>query len=128
MKSISIPFGFNGGRVSTTTDPDTIVRQKVIDVLMTNRYERMGVPNYGAGVQGLLFEPIDELVVSDFKLDAIAEIHRRVNNVTIHDIVVEESFIDETEVTVTVYYALPLSETKTLTLTLTESLTEESAF
>jgi phage baseplate assembly protein W len=127
MRSISIPFGFNGGRVSTTTDPDTIARQKIIDVMLTNRFERMGVPNYGAGVQGLLYEPIDSLVTSDFKLDAIAEIHRRVKDVTIHDIVVEESFIEESEVRVTVYYALPLSQTRTLVFTLPDVLTEESA-
>jgi len=127
MKSISIPFSIAGGRVSTTSNIDTIIRQKIIDVLLTNRYERMGIPNYGAGVNGLLYETIDELIVSDFKLDAIAEIHRRVRDVTIHDIVVNQSFTDETELYVTVYYALPLSKTDSLTITLTDVLTEESA-
>lgn len=127
MKSIAIPFGFDGGKVSSTTDQDTIVRQKIIDVLMTNRFERMGVPNYGAGVQGLVFDTIDELVAADFKLDAIAEIHRRVKDVTIHDITVEESFIEETEVKVTVLYALPLSSMNSLVFFLSDTLTEESA-
>jgi len=126
MKNISVPFRFSGGKVAATTDYDAIARQKIIDVLTTSPYERFGVPNYGAGIRGLLFEPIDELIESDFKLDAIAEVHRRVSGVTIHDIRVKQDPIDESVAQVFVYYALPLSPVKTLTFTITESLTEES--
>lgn len=126
MKNISVPFRFSGGKVAATTDYDAIARQKIIDVLTTSPYERFGVPNYGAGIRGLLFEPIDELIESDFKLDAIAEVHKRVSGVTIHDIRVRQDPIDESVAQVFVYYALPLSPVKTLTFTITESLTEES--
>lgn len=126
MKNISVPFRFSGGKVAATTDYDAIAKQKIIDVLTTSPYERFGVPNYGAGIRGLLFEPIDELIESDFKLDAIAEVHKRVSGVTIHDIRVKQDPIDESVAQVFVYYALPLSPVKTLTFTITESLTEES--
>ena len=126
MKNISVPFRFSGGKVAATTDYDAIARQKIIDVLTTSPYERYGVPNYGAGIRGLLFESIDELIESDFKLDAMGEVHRRVSGVTIHDIRVRQDPIDESVAQVFVYYALPLSPVKTLTFTITESLTEES--
>jgi phage baseplate assembly protein W len=126
MKNISIPFQFSGGRVGATTDVDSIARQKIIDVLTTIPHERFGTPNYGAGIKGLLFEPIDELVEADFKTDAITEVHRRVSGVTIHDIRVQQNFVDESTADVFVYYSLPLSPVQTLTFTITATLTEES--
>lgn len=126
MRSISVPFRFSGGRVVATRNYDSIVRQKIIDVLTTSPAERMGLPNYGANIYGLLFEPIDSLIESDFKTDAIIEIQDRVSGVTIHDIRITQSDLSESTAEVTVYYSLPLSPAQTLTFTVTNQLTEES--
>ena len=126
MKSISIPFRFTGGRVSTTRNYDAIVRQKIIDVLVSSPPERMGLPNYGANLYSLLFEPIDELVEADFKTDAILEIQDRVSGVTIHDIVIKQNSTSESTADIFVYYSLPLSPAQTLVFTITTQLTEES--
>jgi len=128
MKNISVPFRFSGGKVAATTDYDAIARQKIIDVLTTSPYERFGVPNYGAGIRGLLFESIDELVESDFRLDAITEVQNRVSGVTVHDIRIRQSELDESTANVHVLYSLPLSSAQTLTFTITSLLTEESTF
>ena len=126
MKNIAVPFRFDGGRVGTTTNPDTVARQKIIDVLTTSHYERLGLPSYGAGIRGLLFEPIDSLVEADFKIDAINEVHNRVSGVTIHDIRIKQSDIEESTAEIFVYYSLPLSPIQVLSFVLTETLTEES--
>jgi phage baseplate assembly protein W len=128
MRSISSPFRFDGGRVARTNNNDAIVRQKIIDVLTTYPAERFGVPNYGAGIKGLLFESIDELVESDFRLDAITEVQNRVSGVTVHDIRIRQSELDESTANVHVLYSLPLSSAQTLTFTITSLLTEESTF
>lgn len=126
MRNIAVPFRFDGGRVGTTTNPDTVARQKIIDVLTTSHYERLGLPSYGAGIRGLLFEPIDSLVEADFKIDAINEVHNRVSGVTIHDIRIKQSDIEESTAEIFVYYSLPLSPIQVLSFILTETLTEES--
>jgi phage baseplate assembly protein W len=126
MRNIAVPFRFDGGRVGTTTNPDTVARQKIIDVLTTSHYERLGLPSYGAGIRGLLFEPIDSLVEADFKIDAINEVHNRVSGVTIHDIRIKQSDIEESTAEIFVYYSLPLSPIQVLSFVLTETLTEES--
>lgn len=126
MKSIAVPFRFSGGRVAVTRNYDKIVRQKIVDVLTTSPPERMGLPNYGASLYELLFEPIDELVESDFKTDAIIELQDRVSGVTIHDLYIRQNEFYESTAEITVYYSLPLSPAQTLTFTVTSQLTEES--
>lgn len=126
MKSIAVPFRFSGGRVAITRNYDKIVRQKIVDVLTTSPPERMGLPNYGASLYELLFEPIDELVESDFKTDAIIELQDRVSGVTIHDLYIRQNEFYESTAEITVYYSLPLSPAQTLTFTVTSQLTEES--
>lgn len=126
MKNISVPFRFSGGRVVATTNPDTIARQKIIDVLTTSPAERFGFPNYGAGLYALLFEPIDELIEADFKTDAMIEIGNRVSGVTVHDLVVRQNAIETSNADIYVYYSLPLRPAQTFTFTVTNTLTEES--
>jgi hypothetical protein len=114
MKAIKIPFQFNGGRVSTTTSESIIAEQKIVDVLTTSNFERVMNHQYGAGINNLLFEPIDELVVLDFKTDAIAEIRSNVSRVNVMDIRMSPSNSvaaygsPETTMGVTVVYRLPL--------------------
>ena len=126
MNNISIPFRFTGGRVASTTNVDTVARQKIIDVLTTSPAERFGLPNYGAGLYSLLFEPIDELVEADFKMDAMLEIQERVSGATVHDIRIKQNAIDESTADIYVYYSLPLSPAQTFSFTITNTLTEES--
>lgn len=114
MKSIKVPFQFSGGRVETTSAENVIAEQKIIDVLTTSPFERLMNHTYGAGINSLLFEPIDELTVTDFKTDAINEIKSNVSRVNIMDIRMSPSDsvaafgAPETTMGVTVIYRLPL--------------------
>jgi phage baseplate assembly protein W len=114
MKSIKIPFQFSGGRVETTTSETVIAEQKIVDVLTTSNFERLMNHRYGAGINSLLFEPIDELTVIDFKTDAVAEIKANVSRVNVMDIRMSPTNSvaaygsPETTMGVTVVYRLPL--------------------
>jgi len=126
VKSISIPFSFTGGRVGITRNYDKIIRQKIVDVLVTSPPERFGIANYGAGVYSLVFEDIDELIAADFRLDAIAELQNRLTGVTINDIRVRQNTFNPNTAEITVYYSLPLSRTQSFSFTVTDVLNEES--
>jgi phage baseplate assembly protein W len=125
-KSISAPFRLIGGSVADTDDLNRRIKDKLINVLVTGNYERAGLAQYGAGLQQLLFDNIDELVLTDWKIDASAAIGEYVSGVQIIDIRVEST--DTTEATVTVYYRTPLSSAESLSfnLPINEVLTEES--
>ncbi len=124
-KTLRVPFRVDGGRIGTTSTNTTINDQKIINVLVTSRLERHMLPDYGAGVQALLFDAIDELVEVDFKTDAVNEILSRVSGITVLDVKVVQSA--ESEATITVYYRTPLSSIQSTSFSVSaSSLTEES--
>lgn len=125
MKGLQIPFNVVGGRISATTDENLLIEQKIINVLVTAKFERPMLPEYGAGIQSLLFDTIDELVEVDFKTDASSELTDRVSGIKIIDLRVEQS--GSSEATITVYYRTPLSPARSTSFTIPLGiLTEES--
>lgn len=72
-REIQVPFSFGiGGGVTTTTNPDTQVRQQVEALLRTNPGERAMRPTYGVSLIDYVFENI-----SDAEL---AEMQTRISN------------------------------------------------
>lgn len=63
--AIDFPFRFEGGSLATTGNYQKLVRNQLIDTLMTNLRERIMRPDYGADIQSLLFAPSDELRWND---------------------------------------------------------------
>lgn len=126
MKTIRTPFHISGGKVGFTTSQTKSAEQKIVDALLTIPAERLGIADYGVGVESLVFEPIDSLVQSDIVLDIKQELAFRVSGVTIIDVGFQPSY-DESTVVLTVVYALPLGTAQEVSLTLTtDILTEES--
>lgn len=66
-KAILIPFQIDpkSGGVATVTGETLILRQQMISVLMTNNFERVMNPSFGANVQSKLFDPLDAIGSSD---------------------------------------------------------------
>jgi hypothetical protein len=59
------PFRFGAqGDVATTEDPDRHLRDKVEAVLFTAPGERVNQPDFGAGLNRILFESLDELTIA----------------------------------------------------------------
>lgn len=86
MRSISIPFRFENGKVATTTDTSVIAKQRILDVLTTDIYERVNRPGYGLSINALLFDSFDELVFSDYRIDAIRDLNDYVSIARIDDL------------------------------------------
>lgn len=117
-----MPFQFEGGKLSVTSSPDTIAKQKILDVLNTMQYERVARHNYGAQIQTMLFEPIDDLMFADFKTEAMQILAENVSRVQVLDMYVvrdstQQYFSDEaTTVTLGVLYKLPLAAPQLVTV------------
>lgn len=114
MKVIKIPFQFNGGKTATTSSMSVATEQKIMNVLTTQRYERVMRHNYGFGIQKLLFEVIDDLSLADSVVEARQDIQAAVSDVTILDIKLAPTNSiaafgsPETTLGITVVYKLPL--------------------
>lgn len=131
MKAIKLPLSFNNGGLQTTTDLHQVFKQKIIDVLVTSKRERVMIPEYGCSVYSLLYEMLDPAVFTDFKTDAIQELSRNVSGATIVDLTVSTSDSlradpENTTLDITVLYRVPPHQVTSTTFTVSEFLSEES--
>lgn len=134
MKSIKIPFNYTGGKTEFTTSVNTIAEQKIIDVLTTNKFERVMRHRYGSGIRRLLFEALDDLSLADFIIDARQDASDSISRVSILDIRVAStnsvaSYANpETTLGVTVVYRLPLGSPQIVrfNVAVPSELTEDS--
>lgn len=86
MRSISIPFRFANGKVAETENNGVIAKQRIIDALTTDRFERVNRPEYGIAIKSLLFDNNDPLVFADYRIDAIRSLNDYVSNAKIMDL------------------------------------------
>lgn len=92
MTAIKLPFSIDQhGGISSTTNPDTIVRQQITDILVTSTGERTMQPTYGGNARLLLFEPVDDLLFAEFRMDALNELARSLSTASIEDLSVAPS-------------------------------------
>ena len=90
MSTISVPFTFSGGSLQNTDDPHQVARQEIINVLMTEQYERVMAPGYGASTTRLLFTTLDSLVVADYKEEALAMLNSHTSNCAVRSLTVTD--------------------------------------
>lgn len=88
--TLAFPFKFSGPNFATTNVYHELVRGQIIDCVMTNDYERVMRPSYGANIRDLLFDPTDALV----RFDAASAIQARL------EAQVPRANIDSVELTV----------------------------
>lgn len=129
MYTIAAPFNIANGKVASVTSVSKDIEQKILNVLVTMPIERIGVQGYGLGIQGLLFEPIDELIEADIKTDAVLNISSQISGVDVVDITFRQDPLNASALKVTVYYKTPLSTVQSSTYEINYgTLTEETGF
>jgi hypothetical protein len=114
MKAIKIPFQFSGGKTATTSSMSVATEQKIVNVLVTQKYERVMRHKYGFGIQTLLFDVIDEIELTDHIVEAKSDIQAAVSDVSILDVKLAPTNSiaafgsPDTTLGITVVYKLPL--------------------
>jgi phage baseplate assembly protein W len=129
MKAIKTPISFSNGKLVTTTDIEEIIKQKILDVLVTRPGERLMFPDYGADLYSLLYERLDPLVFADFKAEALLDIQDAVTGAKVLDITAAIGGLyapEETTLNITVTYQIPPQRPTTMSFTIRELLTQET--
>src|SRR5215831_11116455 len=57
---LKYPYSVAGSGIPNTTTADDHLRDLILQVLFTNPGERVNLPDFGVGVQRLVFEPSDD--------------------------------------------------------------------
>lgn len=138
MSVIATPFQFTSfGAVLTTTSLEQLIKQKIIDVLVTGPLERVMRPGYGGNAYGLLFEPLDDLISVDFEADAVSMINKNLGEGQVVSLRIRKasgsgaynSTIDQPGVLISVLYKIPPFDTRQFSFTVAnpDTLTEETS-
>ena len=61
---LKYPYSVAGSGIPSTTTPDDHLRDLILQVLFTNPGERVNLPQFGVGVQRLIFEPAGDTLRS----------------------------------------------------------------
>lgn len=95
MQALQYPFSLSPtGSIAVTTSYADLVKNQLIDILMTNFLERAMRPNYGSDLRSALFDPTDVLARSD----AAKLVAQRINDGTPRVILQSVKFVlDDTQ-------------------------------
>lgn len=131
MNAISIPFSFTSdtGGVATTSSLNRVIEQQILDILSTYPGERAMSPRYGGGVKSLLFEDMDPLVFSEYRIDFMQELNEYLTVGKVIDMSISLPDQDltggewETSIIISVRYAVPPFGASVVTFNVTDSQT-----
>lgn len=92
MRAIDFPFRISGGKLATTESYPRLVRNQIIDSVMTNYQERIMRPEYGSDIQALVFEQADDLRRKDANEIIKERLIQMVPRAIIEDVSLEQDF------------------------------------
>ena len=100
------------------TDKDAI-RADLLDLLLTNKGERLYLPEFGSDLKKFIFEPNDEITQEQIKDNLNQTIIRFIPNLLINDISFRNDTIEELIIVELTYTVTEGTFTSTDTITLT---------
>ena len=104
MKNINIAFPFQDSTKGfylklNTLDRDAI-KSDLMHLILTNKGERLYLPDFGTNLRKHLFDQFDEITENEIKAEIVDAIKKYIPNLSITDVSVMES--EETQYGVTV--------------------------
>ena len=110
---ISLPMdhtdgsGFFPGTSTTLTQTSSNIR----NLLLTNKGERVGQPEFGCGVLNVLFEPMSDDLVEDVRTEIEDSIAFWLPHVTINNIGVDRDEAEPQQLNIIIEFALTIQPT-----------------
>jgi phage baseplate assembly protein W len=105
---IKLPFNGPSGPFNSTYSTQDQTKYNLINLLLTNKGERIFNPQFGMDLQKILFEGITEDTLAIVKNLIITNTNYYMPGVQIQDVIISED-IDHNSISVTVNYTLPVS-------------------
>jgi phage baseplate assembly protein W len=108
---VSLPFNGPSGPFNSTYSTQDQIKSNLLNLLLTNKGERVFNPEFGADLGTALFEGINENIVDTITDLINTNVEIFVPEVQIRDVVVDINTPDNNAVSVTVKYKLKISGT-----------------
>jgi phage baseplate assembly protein W len=107
---VSLPFNGPSGPFNKTYSTKDQTKSNLLNLLLTNKGERIFNPQFGADLRKILFEGITEDIVSTVQNLIIENIYAFIPTIDLVEVIVDPD-IDHNKLSVTVNYRLKLSGT-----------------
>jgi Bacteriophage baseplate protein W len=102
---LDYPFGISGSGVPNTTPPEDHLRDLILQVLFTNPGERVNVPEFGVGVQRLVFAPNSDALRASAQFLISTNLQRWLGDaIGVEQVLVSSEPGDEELVTIDIMY------------------------
>ena len=108
---VSLPFNGPSGPFNSTYSTQDQIKSNLLNLLLTNKGERVFNPEFGADLGTALFEGINENIVETIKDLINTNVEIFVPEVQLTDVIVDINTPDNNTVSVTVKYRLRISGT-----------------
>lgn len=120
MRNFLVPFQLTPqGNVATTSNPDTISRQRVNSLIGTTLGGRVMLPEYGTSIPHHVFDPGLGLTADEMVTDLTNQIQTWEPTINVLDVTVDETSADQGVLTIGVQFTTSNDPTFTPVLTAT---------
>lgn len=109
-QSININFPFKdslkGFYLELNTNSNKAVKADLAHLLLTNKGDRLYMPDFGTDLRRFLFEPIDSINKNDLKMAIQDSIDKYIPNLQVDDIIISEIEYNENALKVRIEYTV----------------------
>jgi phage baseplate assembly protein W len=111
LRYLDYPYGVSGNGTPNTTTSDDHLRDLILQVLFTNPGERVNLPEFGAGVQRLVFAPNSDALRSSTQFLISTNLQRWLGDrIDVNQVVVTSDPGFEEIVTIEITYTLKATQ------------------
>jgi phage baseplate assembly protein W len=108
---VSLPFDGPSGPFNSTYSTQTQIKSNLLNLLLTNKGERVFNPEFGCDLERALFEGINENIVDTIKNLINTNVALFMPEIQVNDVIVDLNTPDNNTVSVTVNYRIRISGT-----------------
>jgi phage baseplate assembly protein W len=108
---VSLPFDGPSGPFNSTYSTQTQIKSNLLNLLLTNKGERVFNPEFGCDLERALFEGINENIVDIIKNLINTNVALFLPEIQINDIIVDLNTPDNNTISITINYRIRISGT-----------------
>ena len=108
---VSLPFDGPSGPFNSTYSTQTQIKSNLLNLLLTNKGERVFNPEFGCDLERALFEGINENIVDIIKNLINTNVALFLPEIQINDIIVDLNTPDNNTISITINYRIRRSGT-----------------
>lgn len=104
---LKYPYSVSGSGLPNTTTGDDHLRDLILQVLFTNPGERVNLPEFGAGIQRLVFEPSSDALRATAQFLIATNLQRWLGDrINVEQATVSSEIGEENTVTIEIIYTV----------------------